>query len=131
MKKTLFDFLTDLSYNKQNILSEETQSDYSPYMVNRFLSMDVTTVMYANEVNLRPNMTKQMQYDYYLHSIKKQKRYFKYVKTQKELYLDAIKEYFGYSDRRAKEVLPILTEVEISYIIQKLDKGGVDGKKKS
>jgi len=130
MKKTVFDFLTDLSYIKSDILNEDTESDYSPYIVNRFLSMDVTTVMYANEINLRSNLTKRMQYDYYINSITKQKRYFKYVKTKKELHLDAIKEYFGYGDKKAKEVLRILTKDEIDYIMHKLTKGGADAKKR-
>ena len=119
MKLTVFDFLTDISYSKKNILTEDTESEYSPYIINRFLSMDVSTVMYANEMNLRPNIPKKYQNLYYLNSIKKQKRYFKYLKTTKEKQLDLIKEYFCYSDRQAKEVFPMLSQEELDYIEQK------------
>jgi hypothetical protein len=35
-----------------------------------------------------------------------------------------VKEYFGYSDQRAKEVLNVLTDENISYMKTKLNKGG-------
>lgn len=130
MKTPVFDFLSDISYLKKNLLTEENESDYSPYIVNRFLSMDATTVMYANDMNLYSNLPKRMQYDYYLHAIKKQKRFFKYLKTQKEINLELVKEYFSYSEKQAKEVLPLLSGEDLHYIKSKLAKGGVDGKDK-
>jgi hypothetical protein len=130
MKTSVFDFLTDISLTKKDILNEENESEYSPYIINRFLSMDATTVMYANDMNLHANLSKRMQYDYYLHGIKKQKRFFKYLKTQKEKNIDLIKEYFGYSERQAKDVLCVLTKDDLDYIETRLQKGGVDGKAK-
>jgi len=131
MKPTIFDFLNDLSYLKKDILTDENQAEYSPYMINKFLSMDVTTVLYANEMNIRPAIPKKIQYQYYLHAIKKSKRYFKYLKTTKEKNIDLLKEYFSYSDRRAREVLPLFSEPELEYIKNKLQKGGIDGKRKA
>jgi preprotein translocase subunit Sec63 len=90
--------------------------------------MDVTTIMYANEINLRSHIPKRMQYDYYLHGIKKQKRYFKYLKTAKEKNLDTIKEYFNYSEKQAKEVLKLFSQKELNEMAFQLNKGGVDGK---
>lgn len=130
MKTPVFDFLADISFNKKDILTEENQSDYSPYIVNRFLSMDPSTVMYANDMNLCSHIPKRMQYDYYLYSIKKQRRFFKYLKTTKEKNLDMVKEYFNYSEKLAREVLPILTPKDLEYIQAKLNKGGADGKVK-
>ena len=79
----------------------------------------------AHSNSSKPNGDMRRQMD-----ITKQKRYFKYVKTKKELHLDAIKEYFGYGDKKAKEVLRILTKDEIDYIMHKLTKGGADAKKR-
>ena len=39
-------------------------------------------------------------------------------------FLETIKKYFGYSDQRAKEVLNVLTDEDISYMETKLEKGG-------
>lgn len=130
MKIDVFQFLTDISYNKKNILSEDVESQYSPYIINRFLSMDVSTIMYANEMNLRPNISKRMQYDYYLHGIKKHKRYFKYLKSTKEKNLDIIKEYFNYSEKKAKEVVKLFSQQDLDAMATQLSKGGADGKAK-
>jgi hypothetical protein len=131
-KNLLFDFINDLSQNKKDFLTEENDREYSAYMINRFLSMDITTIMYANEMNLNSQLPKRMQYDYYLHSIKKQKRFFKYIKHKRQNDIDVIKEYHGYSEARAKEVLPIFTEDDIAYMKERLTKGGVkSGKQKT
>ena len=39
--------------------------------------------------------------------------------------LEVVKEYFGYSNEKAKSALKILSEKDISYIKEKLEKGGV------
>lgn len=131
-KNLLFDFINDLSQNKKDLLTEENEREYSPYMINRFLSMNITTIMYANEMNLNSHLPKRMQYDYFLNSIKKQKRFFKYIKHTRQDDIDVIKEYHGYSEVRAKEILPIFTEEDIQYMREKLNKGGVkNGKQKS
>lgn len=124
IKTTLFDFLNDISFGKKNILLEENERELNPYMINRFLSMDVTTIMYANEMNQNFHLPKHMQYDYYLHSISKKKRYFKYLKHTRQDDIDVIREYHGYSETRAKEVLPIFSSDDIEYMKSKLFKGG-------
>jgi hypothetical protein len=122
--------LKDLSEQKKDILVEENESQYSPYIVNRFLSMNQTTIMYANEMNLRHFLPKRLQYDYYFHSIKKERRFFKYVKEDEQDNIDLIKEYFGYSKLRAKEALSILSQDDIEYMKSKLNKGGHGAKRK-
>jgi hypothetical protein len=125
MKKTeLFDFINDISLNKKDILTEDNESNFNSYMVNRFLSMNISTILYANEMNINSHLPKRMQYDYYLNSIVKQKRFFKYIKHKKQETIDLIKEYYGYSDQLAKQTLPLLDESDITYIKNKLNKGG-------
>jgi hypothetical protein len=124
MKTSIFDFLNDISLLKKDILTDNNESDYSPYMINRFLSMNISTIMYANEMNINSNLPKRLQYDYYINAIKKQKRFFKYIKHKNEDNLLIIKEYFGYSNSVAKQVLPILSQDELDYMKIKLLKGG-------
>lgn len=129
-KVGLFDFLKDISQEKKDILSEDNESQYSSYMINRFLSMHQTTIMYANEMNIRHFLPKRLQYDYYINSIKKESRFFKYVKEDELQNIELVKEYFGYSKARAKEVLPLLSQSDIEYMKVKLSKGGLDAKRK-
>jgi hypothetical protein len=39
--------------------------------------------------------------------------------------IDCVKEYFGYSNEKAKEALRILTDEQITLLKEKIEKGGV------
>jgi len=124
-KTTLFDFLNDISHLKKNILSEENEREYNSYMINRFLSMDTSTVLYANEMNKNAHLPKHMQYDYYFHAIKKHKRYFKYIKHQRQEDIEVICEYHQCNEVRGREMLSLFSKDDIEYMKSKLFKGGV------
>lgn len=129
-KLTPLDFIKDISQFKKNILNEDNEKQYNSYLINRFLSMDATTILYAAEINIRPNMSKRMQYDYYLNAIEKRNRFFKYVKDVDDENLAVVKEYFGYGKRKAKDALLLLTPEDIEYIKARLNKGGKNAKQK-
>jgi len=124
----IFDILNDISYTKTGIINEDTVSQYNPYMVNRWLSMSIDTIMYAQEMNCNAHLPKDMQYDYYFHAIKKNKRFFKYIKHTKQDLIDVIAEYHGCSDKKAKELLRLFSENDIEYMKSKLNKGGKNGR---
>lgn len=123
----LFDFLNSISYTKNDILEEYGEKEYNPYMINRWLSMRPDTIMYAQEMNQRPHLPKTMQYDYYMHSIKRIKRYFNYTKVNKDNEdLKCISEYYNISLNAAKSILHVHSPDEIKIIKEKLNKGGYE-----
>jgi hypothetical protein len=124
----IFDILNDISYTKIGTINEDTISQYNPYMVNRWLSMSIDTIMYAQEMNCNAHLPKDMQYDYYFHAIKKNKRFFKYIKHTKQDLIDVISEYHGCSDKKAKELLRLFSESDIEYMKSKLNRGGKNGR---
>ena len=124
MKTSIFYFLNDISYDKKNILSEENLKDLKPFFLNRWLSMRVDTILYAQEMNKCFSLPKDMQYDYYLHSIKKHKRRFNYIKNKRQDDIDLIREYYGYKESLSKEILNIFSKEDLEYIKSKLNKGG-------
>jgi hypothetical protein len=113
---------------KKNPFKDELDyKDYVPFVVNRALSFHQDCVLYANELNLNPGMDKDMQYHFYLNTIRSMKRKFQpWQKTSTDKNIEAVKTYFGYSNEKAKEALRILTEEQIAEIIIKTDKGGVN-----
>lgn len=113
---------------KKNPFKDELDyKDYAPFLVNRALSFHQDCVLYANELNLNPSMDKDMQYQFYLNTIRSMKRKFQpWQKTSIDKNIEAVKMYFGYSNEKAKEALRILTEEQIAEIIIKTDKGGVN-----
>ena len=113
---------------KKNPFKDELDyKDYVPFVVNRALSFHQDCVLYANELNLSPSMDKDMQYQFYLNTIRSMKRKFQpWQKTSIDKNIEAVKTYFGYSNEKAKEALRILTDEQIAEIIIKTDKGGVN-----
>lgn len=83
MKKepTLFDFLNDITYNKQGLFEDGLTKNYSVFMVNRGLGQHLDTILLANEVNKRPNMSEQMHHDFLFHSVDAKRRYGKWAKS--------------------------------------------------
>jgi len=112
---------------KKNPFQDELDyKDYTPFVVNRALSYHLDCVLYVNELNRYPGLDKDLQYQYLLNSIRPMKRKFQpWQKSTTDKDLEYIKEYFGYSNQKAKEALSLLTDKQIEEIKIKTDKGGV------
>jgi hypothetical protein len=123
----LGDYLTAINYSKEPLMDTEDESvekGYVPFVVNRCLSYFVDTIMHANEMNLYPDTPKSYQFDYLQKSIRKRKRFSKWLKKENPERLVKIKELFGYSDRRALEVLELLSDTDMEYVDRMTNKGG-------
>jgi len=93
----LKDWLNSINFNKTNLIEEDpsTIKDYAPYIINRCLSGNIDSILFANEMN-------------------------KYSFLDK----DIIKQYYGYSNEKASNALKILTPEQINFIKQRLETGG-------
>ena len=68
---------------------------------------------------------KKIQFHFYINSIRKKKRFGgKWLSQSKLNNLEYVKEYYGYSNEKAKQALDILTEEQIEQIKMSLTKGG-------
>jgi len=123
----LFDgFLADINMKKTNLLrvDPEAHKDFMPFIVNRAMSMSMDTALFANEMNKRPDLSKQMVYDFYIHAVPKRKRYASWSKKVKQEDVEAVMEYFYCNEQRALETMSLLTMDDIEEIKKKIDKGG-------
>tara|TARA_B100001248_G_scaffold48959_1_gene31418 strand:+ start:325 stop:693 length:369 start_codon:yes stop_codon:yes gene_type:complete len=118
----LKDWLNSINYNKDD-LSEDIKT-YPPYIINRCLSGHLDCVMFSNEMNMYSYLDKDMQYSFYLNSLRKRKRFSPWIKKEKIEDIDSVKQYYGYSNEKAKAALRLLSESELNYIKSKLDIGG-------
>ena len=112
---------------KKNVFEDDTDyKDYNPFIVNRALSFHLDCIPYVEEMNMMHYLDKDMQYQYLLNTIRPMKRKFApWQKAQVEKDIECVKEYFGYSNQKAKEALRILSNEQINEIKRKTDKGGV------
>ena len=69
-------------------------------------------------------MDKDMQFIFLINSIRARKRFSPFLRASKLQDLDVVKEYYGYSNEKAKAALDILTKDQVKLIKEKLFKGG-------
>jgi hypothetical protein len=122
----LKDWLNSINFNKQNLIEEDpsTIKDYAPYIINRCLSGNIDSILFANEMNKYSFLDKDMQYSFYLNTLRKKKRFSPWLRKDKVTDLEIIKQYYGYSNEKASNALKILTPEQINFIKQRLDTGG-------
>lgn len=120
-----FEFLTAINDTKKNLIVDDiTEKAYNPFMVNRGLSYFSDTVLFANEMNLVPGLDKKLQFDFHINTIRKRKRFSKWLKAETESDLEVVKEYYGYSNEKARQALTLLSPEQTEKIRIKVSKGG-------
>ena len=122
-----FDCLKAINETKENVLVDElAEKKYSAFIVNRGLSFFMDTIFQVNEMNRNGHLDSRLQFDYLLNSIRQKKRYSKWLKNEKIDNLDIVKEYYGFSNEKAKDALKVLSDEQLGYIKDKLNQGGVE-----
>tara|TARA_B000000557_G_C20639984_1_gene385931 strand:- start:236 stop:634 length:399 start_codon:yes stop_codon:yes gene_type:complete len=130
VKTNPFDYINAINVSKKNLMrgsNNDTiaEKEYSPFLSNRSLSYFADTIGYANEMNQRHHLDNLLQFEYLLNIVRPKKRFSKWVKKENDRDLSLVKEYYGYSNAKAIQVLSILTPEQIKFIKGKLEKGGV------
>jgi hypothetical protein len=73
---------------------------------------------------MNSQLDKDMQYSFYLNSLRKKKRYSPWLRQDKIKDLDYVKQYYGYSNEKAQQALKILTKEQLNFIKSKFETGG-------
>ena len=117
----LSDILNSINQTKENLLSKDPrlEKDYVPFVINKCFSYFPDTIFYANRMNQAAFLDKKLQYDYYIHSISKRKRFSKWIKPEENKDLEIVKQIYGYSDARAREVVDMLPMDKLRELVQK------------
>ena len=123
----LKDYLNAINFTKKNLMNSEDklwQKKYPSFIVNKILSGFQDTVMLVNEMNRNHFVDKDMQFHFLLNSIRSKKRFSPFLRANKLKDIECVKEYYGYSNDKAKSALDILTKEQLKLIKEKLFKGG-------
>ena len=120
-----FEYIKSINDTKQNlIVDDESEKAYNPYITNHSLSYFSDTVHIVNVLNQYHHLDKKLQYDFLLNIVRKRKRFSKWNKPDDVGNLEVVKEYYGYSNEKAKSILPLLTPEQVEIIKQRMYKGG-------
>ena len=126
MTYELKDWLNSINFTKQNLIEEDPNcsKEYAPYIINKCLSGQIDTILFSNEMNMHHHLDKDMQYSFYLNTLRKRKRFSPWLRKDKVKDLECVKQYYGYSNEKASQALKILTKEQLTFIKQRLDIGG-------
>ena len=120
-----FDYLNSINFSQQDIMmDDQDEKGYASFMVNRGLSYFPDTVAFANEMNRYHHLDNRLQFDFLINITRKRKRFSKWAKAQPESDIDAVKEYYEYSNEKARQALTLLSPEQIKIIKTKVSKGG-------
>ena len=124
----LKEYLNAINHTKERLLDsedEEWEKKYPPFIVNKCVYPFQDTIMLVNEINQLPHLDKKLQFDFLLNSVRSRRRFTPWLKASRIEDLEYVKEYYGYSNDKAKQALDILTDEQISTLKHKLRKGGM------
>jgi len=124
-----FDYLNTINVTKKNMMrgsenDELAEKEYNAFIVNRGLSLFQDTIALANEMNIHHVADNKLQYEFLINIVRPRKRFSKWHKKEEDSDLEAVKEYYGYSNEKAIQALTVLTRDNIITIKEKLEKGG-------
>ena len=122
----LKDWLNSINLTKEDITREDPQliKKYAPFIINKCMSAHLDCIMFANAMNLQSHLAKDLQYQFYLNSIRKKNRFSPWLRKDKIKNLDVVKSYYGYSNEKSIQALKILTKEQLDYIKKRIDVGG-------
>lgn len=123
----LKDWLNSINFTKKNLLEEDPQlkKQYTPYIINKCLSGHLDSIMFSNEMNKYPQLDKDMQYLFFINTLRKKKRFSPWIRKEIINDLECVKKYYGYNNEKASQALKILKKEQINWIKKRLDTGGL------
>ena len=119
----LGDYLNAINYTKDSLLEDTAaHKGYAPFVINRSLSYFPDTVLQANEMNTNHHLGKREQFDYLRHSIRKRRRFSKWLKKGTDERMESIKLFYNYGTKKALEAMRVLSDEQIDAIHEKMRK---------
>ena len=120
-----FDYLNSINSTKKDIMVDDiAEKGYNSYMINRGLSYFHDTVLIANEMNRYHQIDNRLQFSFLINIIRRRKRFSKWLKPETVSDVEVVKEYYGYSNDKARQALTLLTSDQINELKKKVYKGG-------
>ena len=131
---TIFEWINQILTHKKpwDSFDESDQKAFSPFIINRWLSMDeefIEVVNYFQKYAIGTLESREV-YKFYCEILPKGKRYNKYIKNKNEKYepelLQILSKHFECSKFQVKEIIQMISKSELKHILTMY---GLDNKK--
>ena len=131
MTYELKDYLKAINKTKEKLMDTDDkmwEKKYAPFIVNKCVAPFPDTIHLVNEMNIHNHLDSKLQFDFLLNSLRSRDRYTPWLKAKKIKNIEYVKEYYEYSNEKAKAALDVLNDEQIKTIKDSLSKGGNNGK---
>jgi len=131
--KNIFEHISGITDKKApwDILSDLDKKSFTPYIINRWLSMNMDFIEIVNELQrytigqISPEETYKLYYDI----LPKQKQFNKYIKGKKadkynQKLVEMLSQHFAVSEKEAQDYIDIYTEKDINALRDIIKKYG-------
>jgi hypothetical protein len=108
-----FDYVSAASEGQE---MPDEEAGYSPFLTNRAFSYHVDCVMFANEMNMNPNIPNAQQFEYYKYSLSPRRRRAKWIKNENIEDIKRIREIYQTSHTKALDIFRILTQDQLLHV---------------
>lgn len=121
-----FDFVNSVSFTKVDLLKDEPEAvkNYVPFIVNKALSYFPDSVLHANEMNKSAHLRPEMQYSFLLNTLRKARRFSKWVKPEANENFRVVQLFYGYNPEKTRRALALLTAEQVQHIRTKVAASG-------
>jgi hypothetical protein len=133
-KLGVFDIISELSYGKDDLLRsaddvEVAVKSYNAFLTNKSFSFHLSSIFDANIMNQMAHVDPLLQHDYYMHSLRREKRFSKWFKQEENSTLNILAQHYNVNLKRAQEIMNTLNAEQIEKIVNIYEnKGGVHKK---
>ena len=129
-KANPFDYINSINQSKENLMrgtynDELAEREFKPFLTNKALSYHQDTILISNMMNMNAQLDNKLQYEFLLNIVRPKKRYSKWLKNEVENNVSVISEYYDVPINVAKQYAMVLSNEQIDYLKQKLEKGGI------
>jgi hypothetical protein len=118
-KLSPFDIMKHIGNKQGYRLTDDDESSYSPWIINKFYSFFPESVIHAANMTEFSGLDNKMQYDYYYHSMKRGNKFTKWMKDEVADDVKVISDHYKVNFVRAKEMISlspsIVDEVKAKY----------------
>lgn len=124
-----FDYVNNINSGKPNMM-RDTENDelaeegYNPWLTNLAFSYYTDTILYANLLNMFPDLDKRPQYEFYKYGVRPKKRRASWIKSVDNDDLLMICDYYECNRTVGKQYMSLLSEENINAIRRTYNKGG-------
>lgn len=124
-----FVYVNSINTGKNNMMRDSendvlSEKQYNPWIVNIALSYFPDTILHANLMNECHHLENRPQYEFLLNSIRRDKRWSKWIKKTPDKDLDFVCEYYQCNKTVGRVYLSLLTKEQLTVMMKNHTKGG-------